>query len=400
MNLLGAAQALLLALVLVSVKRGNRTANRILAAFAATISILITWAFLNSTHSISQFPHLLRINHPFDFVAGPLLYLYVRALTSSRPEVRRKDLLHFIPFGLAVLYLLPYYFQSREVKLRLYYALADMQWYYVRSSLALLLALVYFVFIGFMIARYLRTVKEEKSPAVRAVISQIKLLSISFVALWLAASIRHLSDVLYPEYIRFTNLVLPSGATIFIYAMAYFGLRTPETLIGSAAAATDAHPPTPEPEALMPATKYEKSTLTSQRSEQYLTKLLAVMARDKPYMDGDLSLPKLATKLSVSAHHLSQIINERLNQNFFDFVNTYRVEEAKRMLLDPAKRHYSLLAIAEEVGFNSKSAFNMAFKKQTNMTPSGFRKNGGDRQHLETPQLLPEKAPIRSSTQG
>jgi len=132
----------------------------------------------------------------------------------------------------------------------------------------------------------------------------------------------------------------------------------------------------------VPAKKYEKSTLTNERSDAYLKKLLMVMETEKPYTDGDLALPKLASRLNMSAHHLSQIINERLQQNFFDFVNTYRVEEAKRKLVDPAKKHYSLLAIAEEVGFNSKSAFNTAFKKQTQMTPSEFRKlSNGNGEH-------------------
>lgn len=76
---------------------------------------------------------------------------------------------------------------------------------------------------------------------------------------------------------------------------------------------------------------------------------------------------------------LSQIINERLKQNFVDFINTYRVEEAKRKLLAPHKSHYSVLAIAEEAGFNSKSSFNSVFKKHARMTPSEFRKAfGGD----------------------
>jgi AraC-like DNA-binding protein len=170
--------------------------------------------------------------------------------------------------------------------------------------------------------------------------------------------------------------VLPLGGTIIIYGLAYLGLRQPETTAGSDA-------PTPADEvAVQPAKKYEKSTLTSERSEFYLKKLLSIMETEKPYTDGDLTLSKLASKLSISAHHLSQIINERLKQNFFDFVNTYRVAEAKRKLVDPAKKHYSLLAIAEEVGFNSKSAFNVAFKKQTNMTPSEFRKaSNGNGQH-------------------
>ena len=98
------------------------------------------------------------------------------------------------------------------------------------------------------------------------------------------------------------------------------------------------------------------------------------MHRLSEYLDGELTLQKLAKALAVSPHHLSQTINEQLNQNFIDFINAYRIEEAKRMLVDPAKKHYSILAVSEEVGFNSKSAFNTAFKKHANMTPSEFRK--------------------------
>jgi len=82
----------------------------------------------------------------------------------------------------------------------------------------------------------------------------------------------------------------------------------------------------------------------------------------------------------IPAQHLSQTINEQLNQTFSEFINIYRVEEAKRLLLDTRKKHISILAIAEEVGFNSKSSFNAVFKKYANITPSEFRKaaNGND----------------------
>ncbi|HEX8922528.1 MAG TPA: hypothetical protein VF766_13730, partial [Pyrinomonadaceae bacterium] len=100
LNLLGAAQALLLALALVSIKRGRRIANLLLAAFSATASILIAWTVLISNGYGYFFPHLFRLNQPFDFAAGPLLYLYVRALVSREPKLKKRDLLHFIPFGL------------------------------------------------------------------------------------------------------------------------------------------------------------------------------------------------------------------------------------------------------------------------------------------------------------
>jgi AraC-like DNA-binding protein len=368
LNFLGAVQALLLACALVSIKRGNRTANLLLAAFVANASILIVWTVLNSTGYVYLFPHLLKVNHPFDFAAGPLLYLYVRALTSKQPELRKKDLLHFIPFALCVVYLSPYYFQSAAAKLYLFlYSSSGVRWYYVRSSLVIVQVLVYLALSCWLVVRYLRQVKEKKTTAAsRAALFQVKFLVISFFALWVVAVARYLFDVRYPNYMQYSNLVLPFGGTIVIYTLAYLGLRRPETLGGGDANALDAN--------AAPAKKYEKSTLTGERSEQYLKRLLALMETEKPYTDGDLTLPALATRLSVSPHHLSQIINERLNQTFTDFVNSYRVEEAKRRLLDPAFKHYSVLGIAEEVGFNSKSSFNSVFKKHTNMTPSEFRK--------------------------
>ena len=75
-----------------------------------------------------------------------------------------------------------------------------------------------------------------------------------------------------------------------------------------------------------------------------------------------------------TSYHLSQLLNENLNQKFYDFVNGYRVEEAKRALFDPANDHLTILAVALEAGFSSKSAFNAAFKKFAGTTPSDFRK--------------------------
>lgn len=376
LNFLGAVQALLLAFALVSIKRGNRTANLILAAFAVNVSVLIGWAMLNTSGLIYLFPHLLRINHPFDFVITPLLYLYVRALTSAAPQLKKRDLPHFIPFLLCVLYLAPYYFQSGAYKISELNTALAVRWYYVRSGLVLLQAIVYLSFSGWLIIRYLRGAKERGKETASASLFQVKFLVMALMSIWVVAVGRYLSDMRYPQYMRYTNLILPFGGTIVIYALAYFGLRQPETFAGADAsvlAGENGH---------LPVKKYEKSTLTGERSEVYLKKLLAAMETEKPYVDGDLTLSKLAGRLSVSTHHLSQIINERMGQNFFDFVNRYRVEEAKRKLVDPARKHYSLLAIAEEVGFNSKSAFNAAFKKQTSMTPSEFRKvSNGNGQH-------------------
>lgn len=102
-----------------------------------------------------------------------------------------------------------------------------------------------------------------------------------------------------------------------------------------------------------------------------LDKLKDVMETEKPFLNSGFSLPDLAQRLGVSVHGLSQSINEGLGKNFFEMVAQYRVEEAKQML--KVQRNIKVEEIAEQVGYNSKSSFNTAFKKFTGMTPSEFR---------------------------
>jgi AraC-like DNA-binding protein len=92
------------------------------------------------------------------------------------------------------------------------------------------------------------------------------------------------------------------------------------------------------------------------------------------YKEPTLTVSDLAGALSVTPHNLSQVINTQFGKNFYDFVNTYRVEEAKRRLVNPKDTHLTILAIAEESGFNSKSSFNTFFRKHAGMTPSEYRK--------------------------
>jgi AraC-like DNA-binding protein len=98
----------------------------------------------------------------------------------------------------------------------------------------------------------------------------------------------------------------------------------------------------------------------------------AYMEQHKPYVNPKLTLNELASMLKMPPYLLSKVINEGYDINFFDFINTYRIEEFKRRMEDPHFQHYTLLSIAFEVGFNSKTAFNRSFKKITNQSPSEF----------------------------
>ena len=129
--------------------------------------------------------------------------------------------------------------------------------------------------------------------------------------------------------------LIPLLVSITILAIGYFGLTQPIII-------------PPEIENIK-SKKYEKSSLTPENSEKYLKKLLKIMESEKPFLNNDLTLQKLSEMLSISPHHLSQIINEKKNQNFFDFINSYRIEEAKNLLVDKKGR------IADNIGYCRRS---------------------------------------------
>jgi AraC-like DNA-binding protein len=106
----------------------------------------------------------------------------------------------------------------------------------------------------------------------------------------------------------------------------------------------------------------------------YKKQLEALMQEEKPYLEPQLTLPELATQMQISLHLLSKVINDGYDKNFHDFINSYRIDEFKTLILQPKYRHQTILAVALDAGFNSKTAFNRAFKKLTNSTPREFLK--------------------------
>jgi AraC-like DNA-binding protein len=118
--------------------------------------------------------------------------------------------------------------------------------------------------------------------------------------------------------------------------------------------------------------KYRRSALRDDSARYYLDKLNRLMATEKYYLEGDLSLKSLADRVNISPHHLSQILNDKLRRSFYDYINEQRVEYAKRCLLGEPRR--PITDIAFESGYNSKNSFYNSFKRYTGMTPSDYRR--------------------------
>jgi AraC-like DNA-binding protein len=159
------------------------------------------------------------------------------------------------------------------------------------------------------------------------------------------------------EYASVFRIFIELGFLFYASMIAYKGLKIPHVVLS------------------LEEDPYKSSALTTDDRTGMLKKLERVMLEEKPYLDPQITLSSLARLCNIPAHHLSQILNIDLKQNFYTYINLLRIEEAKKMLEDPGKRTITILEVLYDAGFNSKSVFNTAFKKHTGMTPTAYRQS-------------------------
>lgn len=376
--LLGATQGVFLTLLLIT-KPTNKTANRLLALLIISYSAFIVEASISGTPAAEKFPHILGLMAGVVFLNGPLHYLYTRSLIHPDFSLSKKHWPHFIPIVVFYLYFLfPYYLQSGDFKIAY---IQHIEQHGQPLSLMVFSWAVYVQGIAYMVAtfkllnRYSQAIKDTFSSIEQINLNWLKTITILTMAIWILGVIIEVLQILDLNT-PFQPLV-PIALAILIYVMGYLGLRQPEIFSGGTNVSASEESPASLDEAEADVKKYERSGLTKEKARALHQKLIHLMETDKPFTDSSLKLNQLARLVGATPNYVSQVINEENQQNFYDFVNWYRIEEAKQMIQDPANEQVTLLSIAYDVGFNSKSAFNTAFKKYTGMTPSQFRKSAG-----------------------
>ena len=365
---LGALQGFLLASFLLS-KRKGRKANLILGLLIALYSLSILIPEL-SRNFYQQFPHLLSTTDSTLYLFGPLIYFYTIFLTGKSNNFTRRDCLHLIPFILGTVALIPFYIQSGEKKIAFYNYVIDHgfpSYYIIGWTLECLHIAVYMFFALRVIANYKDRIKETFSNLDKINLQWLKLVVIGNMIIWtLYASILiYYLFVPRVDAMEVVSHLFGYLTSIFIYFIGYKALKQPEVF--SNLTFNYSHEKDNQ-------TKYNRSGLSKKKSEKYKEQLIDLMKEESPYLNPDISLGDLSESLSIPNNHLSQVINEKFGQNFFDFINSYRVNEAKVWLSDPRRNSATMLAIAFESGFKSKSTFNAAFKKHVGQTPSEYKK--------------------------
>ena len=363
--LLAIGQGLFLAavLLLLGARRPEvRAANGLLAALMLLCVAVVGHAWLGIAGLYTAWPHSALAVLPLGFATGPLLYLYLARVLFDQP-LGRRQVLHFLPFVLATLALLPFYLQPASAKLAWMRGLDGPPWYAGLAAVAKLL-----LFLAYLRACY----RLAKGAAAHPLAPGLRRL----LGIWLVGGLLSMLALAL-------EFVLPVSADVvgalvllyFLYATAYLAIRQP---LGyrppvSASASTPEPAPAPEP----PKPRYGDRLLPEAERGAFLARLESCMQNEQPWRDGELKLETLAERLALTAHELSQLINGACGVNFQDYLNRHRVEALKEALRDPDQSGCTILDLALACGFNSKSALNRVFKAHTGITPGEYRRQAG-----------------------
>ncbi len=360
---LGAAQGIFLSLILFTLNRGNRLANRVLGLLMILISVNLLYIIVQSDGIYQQMPHLLLLNVPLLFLYGPMILLYVLFLTGPGFSLKPLHVAHLLPFiAAAVYFAVTFYFYPGDEKISMFQARTQSITFedYFWSLSTIAYNLIYLVIAVVALQKHTNRIQQVFSNTEQINLQWLQFLLMGLIGLFLLNSV---FDILYLAGLAGeTGLTIMAVAgTILIYMIGYRGLAQPEIFTFQE-----------------PAARAGKETssglgLTVDQTERLSSRIEQLMQKEKPYLDPSLTIRDLADQADIPDYKLSAVINDHFDKNFFEFVNRYRIEEAKHRLQDPDYENFTILAIANDVGFNSKSSFNTAFKRFTQMTPSQFR---------------------------
>ncbi|CAD5255136.1 MULTISPECIES: helix-turn-helix domain-containing protein [unclassified Imperialibacter] len=362
--------------VLLITKKAKSEADLILAAWLTAIGFHLCFFYLTFSDQFLSFPFLLGFNFPLPLLHGPFLFLYTSALTNQNTPAKYKAA-HFIPFVLLYGLFLPFILLPEEQKVEVFknegsgYEVEML----VMISSIMISGVVYVGLSLWKLNEHKKTIQDQFSSAEKINLAWLRYLIYGIGLIWLF--------VLFAEDVMIFNAVV-----VFVFFLGYFGIRqvgifsqgypTPEKLLPATALAVHgtATPGNPvSGQNNKPAApKYQRSGLSDEAAAKLHSSLGEIMEKEKLYTNTELTLTELAKALDVHPHYLSQVINTFEGKTFYDYINTLRVEEFKRLVALPESKKFTLLALALDCGFNSKTSFNRNFKSVTGLAPSEYLK--------------------------
>ncbi len=327
--------------------------------------MVLNW-LLYQQNADSGYARLIAFNELSRFIIAPALYMAVVQFTSPNKSLKWKGYLHFIPFALFLIYMAPFVITGNNNWVRVSnLPLVLRLWLPVFISLFLKIQLfTYLLFSIYQIHKHQRNIQ-----LINANVDGINLKWLQYLIFSIAGMlIIWYAGMIFTSYwIKISEPVIYLAGALFA---GYFLLAQREIYpFEQAELAEITLVINPESSSTTSVQRFKDEVL-----EGYKDKLVLLMQTERFYLDNELTLPDLAGAMNISTHDLSYVLNKGLSRSFFQFVNSYRVEEAKRLMISKDNKHLNMLGIAYGAGFNSKTTFNTVFKKQTGLSPSQFIK--------------------------
>ncbi|MFT3683260.1 MAG: helix-turn-helix transcriptional regulator [Ferruginibacter sp.] len=376
---LGVLQGILLAALLYFHPRADKNVNRFLALYIFCTSMIMSLPLMLRLIGWQNSFFIM----PLPLLPGPLLYLYL--LSFKQTITWKKALPHFIIFFLFFIavkwnlsVLTKLFPNTAEVPAAALRRPATIAMSYSRSIQQLL----YFFLARRALLSYQHSIKHLFSETSRIDLRWAKYLVNGYLVLIVTFIIIFPLIIRFPEYFNLLLLINMAVATPYIYIATYKGIFQPtiwqlkpelnkEVVEEQIQEADRAE--TIITETVIETPKAVKTGLPSGRSEEIAERITTLMEKEKLFQEPELTLQQLAGRLDVPNYLVSLALNEGMKKTFYDLVNGYRVEEAKRLLLDAKNKNFTILSVGFEAGFNSKTTFNTVFKKFTGLTPTEFR---------------------------
>jgi AraC-like DNA-binding protein len=350
---------------MITIKTGNPKANRWLGLFCLSTAALLTRGFLLHSGFYAHLPLFTEwIDNLRYFMPFTMLF-YVKTVAFPDIRLKKRDLLHLAPVAFNIIIKWPDYFNTSDRQIRYLAQWLDssmMQSGFYADFISRVIFNLHFMVClvwAFLIYRKSRDSIMRATPFGKVYLSWIRLFTFPFLpsyVIWITGTLLMAGRFSMRYFYCSLNLFVSMLVFFFVYRV----FTRPEILFMA--------------RILKAGKKYDASYLTPQEAENHFDKLLDLMEEKEAYLDPDLTLAALADQLTIHKNYLSQIVNERTGRTFNDFVNSYRIEKVKKLLADPIRKETTILDLAFEAGFNSKTPFNNAFKRHTGESPIAFRK--------------------------
>lgn len=369
--LIGTIQAIFLA-VLVLIKKNKMLADKFLAFWLLFMGLHLFAYYINVVGIMDDYPSFDTLSVSFPMLEGAFTFIYVSIITSKVQRLKWEYLIHvshYIIFTVIIFFTVYGSDASpSEVICTLKNEYTSIIFW--TGLFNIYLGPIYMIASLFLLRKHKRNIDRNFSYTEEIDLKWLKYVLGIMILVWIVVVVVNvLND--YTDLItdRTGGDIIYSSVTIAVFFYGFFGIKqqiiysVPKVeLIKTSIEKVKESPPN----------QYQKSGLKKEDADNYLKQLLNYMEEETPYLNGKLSLKEVAAALEISTNHLSQVINENLEKNFFDFVNGYRVDLVKQKMSDSSNKNYTLLALAYDCGFNSKSSFNAIFKKYTGSTPSQY----------------------------